>query len=85
MVHIMSFCSLSIISLHYFCCMQLQKLLLLLLLPYLAAVVKFVAEIFQGEEAVVIAVIVVDSERAVFLGSGKSMLVFETITLWCLE
>ena len=84
MVHIMSFSSLSIISFHYFCCMQLQKLLLLLL-PYLAAVVKFVAEIFQGEEAVVIAVIVVDSERAVFLGSGKSMLVFETITLWCLE
>ena len=64
--------------------MQLQKLLLLLL-PYLVAVVKFIAEIFQGEEAVVIAVIVVDSERAVFLGFGKSMLVFKAITLWCLE
>ena len=84
MVRIMSFCSLSTASLHYFCCLQLQKrLLLLLALPSFTAVVKLVVVVFQREEAVINVIIVADSKRAIFVGFGKSLLVFKLIA--CLE
>ena len=67
--------------LHYFCCLQLQKRLLRLLLAFqnFTAVVKLVVVVFEGEEAVVLVIIVADSERAIFLGFGKSLLVFKSI------
>ena len=75
--------SLSTASLHSFCCLQLHKRLLRLLLAIdnLAAVFKLIVVVFESNEAGIIVIIVVVSEWAIFLGFGKSLLVFKSIAL----